>query len=1132
MGGALGHTGLVARYEMRLLARNRVFLALAALAVAGTPLALYGMQEGFMFWHQVALPCAIPAANAAVAGIPLSLLAVFAVGEWAAGERRADSLQALRVRPYGNGSYVAGKALGVFAVLAAIALAECAVVAAWHGVWHGSPFNGWYYLFYWAVQVLPALAFMVGLAMWVYTAVRHAFVAFALLVGFFFADVYWLSGFWRGAWDYLGTALPNVFSEVTGRVALLPCLVQRAGVALAGVAFALFAVVALRRAESSPRVVYGWRLGAAGMLSVALGVGACYWLPVVKDRQVREAYRAQCVALEGEGAVSVVSHRMVWEQEGGRMAVVDTLVVENCSGGGMERVLLYLNSGLAVELVEQDGEALPFRQDGVALCVEVPLAAGESREWSVRYSGHIDERACYLHVGDSLREATAWSNSFLRYGKRVSMVSDGYTFLTPECLWYPTGQLPYRSVPLLVGREFARFRLFTRHGEGLMAVSQGRDSLVSGGTVFTNGHPLAGLSLAVGRYSRRSIEVDGVLCEMYAFSPTGMFAGAVNGSRQGIVEGVRRVLSRLEETYGIPYPFSRLAVVETPAVLCSYFSPEGTGGGFAQPELLFAPESWCRSTSAGSMRVFVEQIRGAKFNMPGIGEVSMSDVDTVELEAGFLDSWFLKNFGEMRDEFPPMSFADHLLRRQWLLCEVKNLWSLAPMFMDYVGSLHSDEFPGIDAVAFRPLPDEMQRLQMEMGEVGVPAGWEAVEYLRSYSLRDALVDEDVRASVPAMLERKGSYLRRWANYLAGDGKYDAFVESWREKYLFSNSDFRDFALAVETYLNVPLDSMVRVLYDVPGVPTILVKNIRQVSAKDSVFLVFDVWNPSDKEGLLTCYVQEKVNVYELEEVENRLVGPGACGQMAVPLDRPCVEVLLHTNLSANLPATYSRYFDLEEEGAQYYPVVEQLATVPSAWQPLVVKAFGTQPGEIIVDNEDEGFRVVESKVRQFFSQGEYAGTLDFVKGEIYGWVPSVFSYAWGGRMRSFYAKMVGNGGSRVEWTAELPEGGEYDLYVHYLNLQPRFQQSDSVRYCYGLEQGELKAGVEIYFGKDDEECHVTVEANDGYEEDYYYHLREYNADWVPLGRFVLDAGKVVLKLYDRGISGRLIFADAVKWVKR
>ena len=78
MGGALGHTGLVARYEMRLLARNRVFLALAALAVAGTPLALYGMQEGFMFWHQVALPCAIPAANAVVAGIPLSLLAVFA----------------------------------------------------------------------------------------------------------------------------------------------------------------------------------------------------------------------------------------------------------------------------------------------------------------------------------------------------------------------------------------------------------------------------------------------------------------------------------------------------------------------------------------------------------------------------------------------------------------------------------------------------------------------------------------------------------------------------------------------------------------------------------------------------------------------------------------------------------------------------------------------------------------------------------------------------------------------------------------------------------------------------------------------------------------------------------------------
>ena len=278
--------------------------------------------------------------------------------------------------------------------------------------------------------------------------------------------------------------------------------------------------------------------------------------------------------------------------------------------------------------------------------------------------------------------------------------------------------------------------------------------------------------------------------------------------------------------------------------------------------------------------------------------------------------------------------------------------------------------------------------------------------------------------------------------------------------------------------------------------------------------------------------QEKVNIYELEEVGNRLVGPGACGQMAIPLDRPCVEVLLHTNLSANVPATYSRYFELEEEGAQYYPVVEQLATVPSAWQPLVVKVFGMQPGEIVVDNEDNGFRVVESKVRQFFSQGEYAGTLDFVKGEIYGWVPSVFSYAYGDKVRSFYTKMVGNGDSRVEWTAQLPEGGEYELYVHYLGLQPRFQRVDSVQYCYTLEQGKLKADIGMLFGKRRRECAVSVRSNDGYEDDFYYEPKDSQADWVPLGCYVLDAGAVTLALYDRGIPNRLIFADAIKWVKR
>ena len=1124
MGTMMEDMGTVVRYEVRALMRNRAFLALAALVTLGTPAVVILITNNFIFWYQTALPCAIPATNAAVAGVPLSLLAMFAAGEWAAGERRADSLQALQVRPYGNAAYVTGKAVGIFVLLAVVAAVEALPIFVLHAL--AGRFDGWLYLFYWTVQTLPALAFMTGLAVWLHAALRHGFAAFIVLAGFLFADLWVLAEWMRGAWDFLGVGPPNAFSKVTGHVALRPYLLQRVWVALSGVAFVLLAVVAWRRADSSPWVARRWQAGAVGVLAVALGVSACYCLPVLGDRQAREAFRAQCIAAEEMPRVEVESHDLAWEQSGGRMFVVDTLRVTNRSGRQADMPVLWLNPGLRVEAVVRGGKEVAFYQEFLAVQVDAPLAPEESQEWVVRYAGHIDERACYLHVPDSLREATAWSNSFLRYGKHVAMVSDGYTFLTPECLWYPVGGAPYRSVPVLAEREFARFRLLARHAAGMTAVSQGRDSSVAGGTLFANAQPLAGLSLVVGEYDRRSVVVDSVLCEMYAFEPGGVFAGAVDGSRKGIAEGVRRVMAGMEEAYGSPYPFKRLAVVESPAALCSYFSPEGTGSGFTQPELLFGAESWCRNPDASSMQGFVKHtlespVFGGMFTPP----------DTMELEAASLNSWFLSNFRAERSEMPPMPFIDRLLGRQWLFEEVKNPRSAAPLFLDYTGGLQSEEYPGVDIVIARPLPDETRNLRLEMSEVGMPAGQAAVDYLASHTLLEALSDPAAAPLLPEMLRRTGSHFRHWMGCLVGKERYEFFLEDWHRSHLFMQPDFREFAAAAQVCLGVSPDSLVRTLYDGRGLPVLLVRNIRQVAAEDTVCLVFDVWNPSAKAGLLTCYVQEEANIYELEEVGSREVPAGACGRMAVPLRCPCTEVLLHVNLSANLPATYSRYFGAGPEG-DFLPVAEQVAAAPPLWQPLDASIFGQAPGEILVDNEDAGFRVVESKARELLGQKKCIGSSELLKQEKHGWMPSAFSHAWGDRVRSFYAKMVGNGGSRVEWTAELPEGGEYELYVYYLDLQHRFQRLDSVQYCYTLEQGALKADIGMLLCNSAAECTVSVRANDGYEDDFCHPLSSDSAEWIPLGCYALEAGKVTLKLYDRGIEGRLIFADAVKWVRR
>ena len=62
---------------------------------------------------------------------------------------------------------------------------------------------------------------------------------------------------------------------------------------------------------------------------------------------------------------------------------------------------------------------------------------------------------------------------------------------------------------------------------------------------------------------------------------------------------------------------------------------------------------------------------------------------------------------------------------------------------------------------------------------------------------------------------------------------------------------------------------------------------------------------------------------------------------------------------------------------------------------------------------------------------------------------------------------------------------------------------------------------------------IRVKENDGREDEFVYPIAQEPNDWVPVGIYYLKKGKVKMKLYDRGaFPGQLIFADAVKWVKK
>ena len=61
----------------------------------------------------------------------------------------------------------------------------------------------------------------------------------------------------------------------------------------------------------------------------------------------------------------------------------------------------------------------------------------------------------------------------------------------------------------------------------------------------------------------------------------------------------------------------------------------------------------------------------------------------------------------------------------------------------------------------------------------------------------------------------------------------------------------------------------------------------------------------------------------------------------------------------------------------------------------------------------------------------------------------------------------------------------------------------------------------------------TLEDNQGRKEDFSLHVAMLRSDWVAIGVYFLQKGEVKIALQDRGaFLGQLIFADAVKWVKK
>ncbi|MBS7199164.1 MAG: hypothetical protein KH111_13665, partial [Bacteroidales bacterium] len=210
-----------------------------------------------------------------------------------------------------------------------------------------------------------------------------------------------------------------------------------------------------------------------------------------------------------------------------------------------------------------------------------------------------------------------------------------------------------------------------------------------------------------------------------------------------------------------------------------------------------------------------------------------------------------------------------------------------------------------------------------------------------------------------------------------------------------------------------------------------------------------------------------------------------------------------TPLAQNLPATIN--FQLEN------PNNINVDKTTGSFK-LDTTLFSKNKNEIIVDNEDSGFKIVKAKGFNILSLFRK----DNIKQKRYHkyftedkWLPTINEHFYGSPIRSALYKSAGSGNQKVEWNTLLPEEGEYEVFFYYSQLFKPTAKKQELHYT-------------IFDGKKEHEVIIFP--------------KEKETGWISLGSFHFSqTAKVTLKDKDKknkNDSPQELIADAVKWVKQ
>ncbi|WP_294139406.1 hypothetical protein [uncultured Sanguibacteroides sp.] len=1126
----------VARYEAKILKRSWLFRVLAIVSLVGViafQIMIQGKLTFWTSWNLIAMSSYIPYMNLYLFGMAMAVAVIFLGGELLNRDRKLDTMEIIYARSMSNADYVIGKSWGIVRVFMGLALISLLLGGIVNLFLSDAPFNGFIYLFYWIVFLLPSLVFILGLTFWISSIVRNKALTILLLLGYVFLTIFYLSERGQGLCDFLGSTIPNTFSDLTGYPNPGSVLLQRLVWLFLGMGFIGYSVTLLRRIPNRP----GRRIVQHGFstLFVFVGVicGCVLYFSNDRERDIRSAYRASYDRYNSSDKLTLDRETIAYCQKGDQIEVRAFMKLVNCHDREVNSVILYLNPGLNVKRLTKESQELSFLRDNQVIEIKEKVAPGDSLLLILEYAGQIDESVCYLDVDDKyIFDTRTTGSSIFRSGKRYAFVGKDYSLLTPECLWYPVSVPPVNLKNVYdIQKNFTDYRLNVVGMGDKTVLSQGLREASGDTLIFQDEHRLPGISLCIGSYKKYAITADSVSFELYITEGHDDFMSCFTEIQDSMVSVLADLKYKTEEKMNRKYPYSRFIVVESPSSFASYYRNERGGSERIQPEMAFLPE---RGVGFWGMN-FKKTLEGYAW-MQKVNK-TMGSVLNGERQAfkQFVQSVFMSEYGSSTEGNP--------LKRRFMLNNTMfdyalngNQYDISPLFSNYVTYIYSSEYPIMNIILNGLL--KRGKAQGMLYSTYSTSYKKAMNYLKDHSIKDALENPGITSDVLyQVVNLKALILQLQYFGLTIDQKeFNDFIERYFDEHKYKQVEFACFNEDFIEYFGIDWLKVLPEWYTVNRVPSYIIRDcfIEAVEgdtkepdySKRRYRIHASIYNDSDVDGVVSLNYSllpkmeagTAVMAYTNDEMYNRnqnvLVEAGKAKEIMILCKGQLAQVSLNTNISGNLPSIIT---------LSPYGSGRETRDTSSGIKDIDTSRFFPKEGELIVDNESNSFRVLNApsgnQLRKWFKTNDTTKYKDFYKATFAEeWALSVHDGFYGGHVRSGWRKEGGNGSSKVEWSIWIEKAGYYEVFAYLPSMVSLFQMKVSNNMVIGVQK---QTPIKQFY----------LVRHDGNESEVELEVPLTQREWLSLGRFYYPVGEASVVLTDKeSIPNQIIYADAIKWV--